>query len=270
VNERLSVVGSGVIACGLASTAARSGDVLVLARSEDSAARAAERVQRAGARADDPASADRVRFATRLEALEGTTYVIEAIVEDRRAKADVLAEIAGRVGEEAILATTTSSLAVADLARATGRPDRFAAFHVFNPVPRMPLVELAFPPEASAETRARTRALSEALGKTPVEVPDEPGFVVNRLLFPFLFDAVRLMERTGIDAETVDTCMRLGASQPMGPLALLDFVGLDVALAIGESIEAEVPARMRELVAEGALGRKAGRGFHRYPDGRPA
>ena len=103
-----------------------------------------------------------------------------------------------------------------------------------------------------------------ALGKTAVEVPDTPGFVVNRLLFPFLFEAVRLMERTGLDAESIDTCMRLGAGHPMGPLALLDLVGLDVAVAIGGAIGEEIPAGVRALVAEGALGRKAGRGFHIY------
>jgi 3-hydroxyacyl-CoA dehydrogenase len=126
----------------------------------------------------------------------------------------------------------------------------------------MRLVELAFPADASAGTRARTLALCEALGKTAVEVPDMPGFVVNRLLFPYLFEAVRLMERTGMAPEAIDTCMTLGTGHPMGPLALLDFVGLDVAVAIGESLAVEVPARLRELVAEGALGRKNGRGLY--------
>ena len=109
---------------------------------------------------------------------------------------------------------------------------------MFNPVPRMELIELAFPPQAAADTRARARALCAALGKTPVEVPDTPGFVVNRLLFPFLFDAVRLLDETGLEPQAVDDCMRLGAGHPMGPLALLDYVGLDVAAAIGRSIGA--------------------------------
>jgi 3-hydroxyacyl-CoA dehydrogenase len=117
---------------------------------------------------------------------------------------------------------------------------------------------------ATERTRWRARALCDALGKTAVEVPDTPGFVVNRLLFPFLFEAVRLMERTGLDAESVDTCMKLGAGHPMGPLALLDLVGLDVAAAIGATIGAEVPSSIRELIDVGALGRKAGRGFHVY------
>jgi len=163
-----------------------------------------------------------------------------------------------------VLASTTSSLPIQALADASGHPERFVGLHVFNPVPKMDLVELAFPAQATEDTRARARALCDALGKTAVEVPDTPGFVVNRLLFPFLFDAVRLMERTGLDAESVDTCIRLGAGHPMGPLALLDLVGLDVSVAIGETIGAEVPSTVLDLIAQGALGRKSGRGFHTY------
>src|SRR5205823_2087513 len=125
--------------------------------------------------------------------------------------------------------------------------------HVFNPVPRMKLVELAFPPQASEETRQRARELCEALGKTPVEVPDIPGFVVNRLLFPYLFSAVELLSETGIPPEDIDSCMMLGAAMPMGPIALLDYVGLDVSHAIGESIGLPVPQRLVELVEAGTL-----------------
>ena len=165
---------------------------------------------------------------------------------------------------EVLIATTTSSLSVRLLAEASGRPDRFAALHVFNPVEKMELVELSFPDEASNETRERFRVLCEHLDKTFVEVPDAAGFVVNRLLFPYLFDAVRMVERDGLSAEAVDTCMKLGAGHPMGPLALLDFVGLDVAAAIGESIGADVPDLVHELVDEGRLGRKTGAGFYEY------
>ena len=125
----------------------------------------------------------------------------------------------------------------------------------------MDLVELVFPKAASQATRERSFALCEQLGKTAVEVPDLPGFVVNRLLFPFLFEAVRLREETGLEPAAVDSCLQLGAGHPMGPLALLDLVGLDVAQSIGTTIGAEVPAAIDELVAEGALGRKSGRGF---------
>jgi len=190
--------------------------------------------------------------------------VVEAIAEDSAAKAELYGQLREVLSPEAILATTTSSLSVAELASASGRPDRFAALHVFNPVERMELVELSFPVQASEDTRRRLLELCESLGKTAVEVPDSAGFVVNKLLFPYLFDAVRLLDLDGLTPEAVDTCMRLGAGHPMGPLALLDFVGIDVSVAIGESIDTEVPPRLRELIAEGKLGRKAGQGFYTY------
>jgi 3-hydroxybutyryl-CoA dehydrogenase len=189
---------------------------------------------------------------------------VEAVAEDPAVKRTLYSLLAGVLSDEAILATTTSSLSVTELAAASGRPDRFAALHVFNPVHKMELVELSFPEQASETTRARLRDLCGRLGKTAVEVPDSAGFVVNKLLFPYLFDAVRLLERDGLGADSIDTCMTLGAGHPMGPLALLDFVGLDVAVAIGESIGADVPDRLHELIAEGRLGRKAGRGFYDY------
>ncbi len=201
---------------------------------------------------------------TELEELAGCAIVVEAIAEDPEAKRALYERLGGSLREDAVLATTTSSLSVTELAEASGRPDRFGALHVFNPVERMRLVELSFPEAASPETRRRLHELCEQLDKTAVEVPDAAGFVVNRLLFPYLFDAVRLLERNGLGPEAIDTCMKLGAGHPMGPLALLDFVGLDVAAAIGESIGAEVPARLRELIAEGKLGRKAGAGFYSY------
>jgi 3-hydroxybutyryl-CoA dehydrogenase len=128
----------------------------------------------------------------------------------------------------------------------------------------MPLVELVFPAAASEDTRARAEALCEAFGKTAVEVPDTPGFVVNRLLFPLLFNAVDLLVELDLDPETVDACMKLGAGHPMGPLRLLDLVGLDVSASIGDQIGVTVPARVRELVEAGRLGKKSGAGFYRY------
>lgn len=201
---------------------------------------------------------------TDLSELETCGVVVEAITEDPGVKRELYELLAAVLPEDTVLATTTSSLSVADLAQASRRPDRFAALHVFNPVHKMELVELSFPDEASEATRTRLRDFCLRLGKTAVEVPDSAGFVVNRLLFPYLFDAVRLLERDGLEPDSIDTCMKLGAGHPMGPLALLDFVGLDVAVAIGESIGAEVPERLRELIAEGRLGRKAGHGFYDY------
>lgn len=265
MQERLTIVGSGAIACGIAASAARSGPLSLLARSEDSARRARDNVHRLCGRLSGEFNAANVRFLTDSDAaLEGATFVIEAIVEDAKAKSELLGSLAPDAGERAILATTTSSLSIEALAQASGRPDRFVGLHVFNPVTKMKLVELAFPAAASTDTRARAEALCVALGKVAVEVPDTPGFVVNRLLFPYLFDAVRLLESSGMVAADVDTCMQLGAGHPMGPLALLDLIGLDVARAIGEEIEVPVPELVERMISEGALGRKAGRGFHDY------
>jgi 3-hydroxybutyryl-CoA dehydrogenase len=259
LEERLGIAGSGEIACGLAVLAAPRGEVLVWARSDRSAARARDTV-RAGA-GEDAA----VRVDSDPAVLDSASFVVEAIVEDHDVKVGVLLELHRRLALETVLATTTSSLSIEALAEASGRPDRFLGLHVFNPVGRMALVELAFPRSASPDTRRRALALCEALDKTAVEVPpDRPGFVVNRLLFPYLFDAVRLLEAGGLGPEQIDTCMKLGAGHPMGPLALLDLVGLDVAEAIGDAIGAEVPERVRAMAREGALGRKAGRGFYSY------
>ncbi len=263
MSERVGIAGSGAIACGLAAVAAQRGDVVVWARSDGSAEKADRRVralcEKAGAHVNG-----NVRVTCDSADLAEASFVVEAIVEDPAAKAALITELGGRLGADAILASTTSSLSISELAEASGRPDRFVGLHVFNPVPKMELVELVFPATAAPDTRARAHALCEALGKTAVEVPDTAGFVVNRLLFPYLFEAVRLMERTGLEAEAIDTCMRLGAGHPLGPLALLDLVGLDVSAAIGRTIGAEVPARIEQMIAEGALGRKAGRGFYTY------
>jgi 3-hydroxybutyryl-CoA dehydrogenase len=252
MTEQLGIVGSGAIACGLARVAADAYDVILLARNAESAERAAAEVDGAARVVTDPAELRRCRI------------VVEAIMEKREAKFGLYERLAAVLPEDAVVATTTSSLSVAELAGASGRADRFAALHVFNPVERMMLVELSFPQEASASTRERLQRLCETLGKTAVEVPDSAGFVVNRLLFPYLFDAVRLLEREALDPAAIDTCMKLGAGHPMGPLALLDLVGLDVAASIGESIGLEVPGRVRELIEQGRLGKKAGAGFYEY------
>ena len=263
--ERVGIIGSGTIACGLAVVAARQGDVVLWARSGASAERAGRSVHKTCAKLEEEVLADRVRIATDLsDGLSDMTFVVEAIVEDAGAKRELYARMQDCLAEGAVLATTTSSLCLGDLAAASARPDRFAGFHVFNPVPRMELIELAFPPEASADTRARAHALAARFEKHAVEVPDRAGFVVNRLLFPFLFDAVDFAETNHLTPADVDACMTLGAGHPMGPLALLDYVGLDVSQAIGESLGVQVPERLRALVAEGAVGKKAGRGFYTY------
>jgi 3-hydroxybutyryl-CoA dehydrogenase len=260
--ERLGVAGAGTIACGLAATAAARGvEVRLWGRSDRSLARARERLG-----TDSPVSLERD-----LDSFSEVTLAVEAVAEEQDTKETMLRLLAAQAGEPALLASTTSSLSIEALARASGAPERFFGLHVFNPVTRMELVELCFPDEALSQTRERATAFCTALGKTPIEVPDEPGFVVNRLLFPYLFDSVRLLERSGLEPEQIDACMKLGASYPMGPLELLDFVGIDVADAIGEALHADTsdpshrpPGRIKRLVGEGRLGRKTGRGFYEY------
>jgi len=264
VSERLGIAGSGAIACGLAATAARQGEVVLWARSGGSAQRARGTVDGICGRLTGEVNARQVRIETDLDALGEATVVVEAVAEDEAVKSRVLGDVGRVAGDEALLATTTSSLSIDRLAQASGAPQRFVGLHVFNPVAKMKLVELAFPEAATDTTRERARALCDVLGKSPVEVPDLPGFVVNRLLFPYLFSAVRFMDETGMPAADVDACMMLGAGHPMGPLALLDYVGLDVATAIGDAISADVPERLRALVAEGAIGKKSGRGLYDY------
>jgi 3-hydroxybutyryl-CoA dehydrogenase len=264
MNERLAIVGSGAIACGLAATAAHHGPVLLLARSRDSAERARATVERTLDRLGADVDPEHVQIVTDPQALAQATFVVEAVLEDHEIKAGLLAELDLIVDPTTLLASTTSSLSVKRLAEASGRPERFVGLHVFNPVTKMQLVELIFPAAATEDTRRRALALCETFEKRPVEVPDIPGFVVNRLLFPYLFNAVSLLEETGLDPGSIDTCMQLGAGHPMGPLALLDLIGLDVSKAIGETIGETIPNRIESMVAEGALGRKSKRGFHAY------
>ena len=263
--ERVGIAGSGTIACGLAScVTAHGGDVVMWARSDDSVRRARKALAR-------HKHGHELAVTTDLDALGTATLVVEAVAERADVKRDVLGALRARLAGAALLASTTSSLNISELAAASGNAGCFFGLHVFNPVTKMKLVELCFPAEADGPARSRAIAFCEAIGKTPVEVPDEPGFVVNRLLFPYLFDAVRLLERTGMPPADVDACMKLGASHPMGPLQLLDLVGIDVAEAIGEALFADTqdaahrpPGRIKELVGEGRLGRKSGVGFYEY------
>jgi len=266
--ESPGIAGSGAIATGLAAVSTTTADTILLARSEASAWRAEEKVVAACAKIEG-AKPSRLRVTTEPGDLADCDLIVEAIVEEVAPKGELLATIA-EACPGADLATTTSSLGVAEIAEAGGIAGRLFGLHVFNPVPRMKLVEVCFP-EGAEGAREKALAWCAALGKTAVEVPDQAGFVVNRLLFPYLFDAVRLIEQTGMEAGEVDTCMKLGAGHPMGPLALLDFVGLDVSKAIGDALYADSnepthnpPGLMVQMVGEGKLGRKSGAGFYSY------
>jgi len=261
------IAGSGAIATGLAAVSTTTADTILLARSEASAWRAEEKVVAACAKLEggDPS---RLRVTTDPADLADCDVIVEAIVEEVAPKGELLARIA-EACPNADLATTTSSLSIAEIAAAAGT-EKIFGFHVFNPVPRMALVEVCIP-DGAAAAREKALAWCAALGKTAVEVPDEAGFVVNRLLFPYLFDAARMVERTGMEPGAVDTCMKLGAGHPMGPLALLDFVGMDVSKAIGNALYAESdepthnpPPIIVQMVEEGKLGRKSGAGFYSY------
>jgi len=196
VSERIGIAGGGAIASGIACVAAEHGQVVLWARRPDAAtARVEKLIERRGG-----VGAGNVAVSSDLDVLGDATFIVEAIAEEHDAKAALLHSLGAATTNGTILATTTSALSVTALARETGRPERFVGLHVFNPVPKMDLVELVFPPEAEEDTRDRARALCGALGKTAVEVPDTAGFVVNRLLFGFLFDAVALLEETGVEA----------------------------------------------------------------------
>jgi 3-hydroxybutyryl-CoA dehydrogenase len=267
--ERPAIAGSGTIATGLAACASVASSVLVLARSDASAWRAEEQAHSLSTKVDG-ADAKRIKVTTEAGDLAGCDLIVEAVVEELGAKAELLKTVGDAAGD-ADLASTTSSLSLDELGSQSGHAERVFGLHPFNPVARMDLIELCLPDSAREEIRPRARAWGEAIGKTVVEVPNEPGFVVNRLLFPYLFDAVRLMEQTGMGAEDVDRCMTLGANYPMGPLALLDLIGVDVAVAIGEALYTDSgeehhrpPGRLIALVDEGKLGRKSGAGFYEY------
>ncbi len=266
---RPAIAGTGAIATGLAACASAFSEVTVLARSERSAKRAELGLATVAEKVDG-ADPGRVKITTEIGRLGACDLVVEAVREDMKLKSELLWKLA-EACPEADLATTTSSLSIATLGAASGHPQRVFGLHPFNPVPRMELVELCLPDRLRNGVGDRARAWCEQLGKRAIEVPDQSGFVVNRLLFPYLFDAVRLLERTGMEPAEVDDCMTLGAGYPMGPLALLDFVGLDVAQAIGDALYSDSsepahkpPGRLVELVGEERLGRKSGAGFYDY------
>ncbi len=262
MGEKLGIAGSGAIATGLAACATKTAGHLLWARSDASAERATKAIAKACERLGEDFDAANVTVTTDLGALSNATFLVEAISEDIELKSELLAKLGELADDGAVISTTTSSLSVSELAAASGSPERFVGLHVFNPVPRMKLVELAYPDAANAETRERAAALCVELEKEAVDVPDLAGFVVNRLLFPYLFSAVDFMEQTGLPPASIDTCMQLGAAHPMGPIALLDYIGLDVSVAIGDAIGANVPQSLRDLCAEGVLGRKTRHGLY--------
>jgi 3-hydroxybutyryl-CoA dehydrogenase len=279
--ERLGVVGSGIMGSGIAEVASKAGiDVVLRSRKQETAdamaaglAQSLAKQVAKGKLSEDDAAAisGRVTATAELEALSDCDLVIESIVEDLAVKRQLFADLDRVVKEGAILASNTSTLPVVELAVETERPERVCGIHFFNPAPLMSLVEVVRTLVSSDETIAEARAFAEACGKDPVEVGDRAGFIVNALLFPYLNNAVRLLEAGTASRDDIDAAMKGGCNFPMGPLALLDLVGMDTTVAILDALYEEfrdpnyapVP-RLRRMVAAGHLGRKSGRGFYDY------
>ncbi|MFJ3780073.1 3-hydroxybutyryl-CoA dehydrogenase [Streptomyces sp. NPDC090075] len=279
---RLGVVGCGLMGSGIAEVAARQGlDVRVAEATPDALETGRRRITASFDRGvqrgklseveRDQALA-RLSFTHDLADLADRQFVIEAVAENRGIKTDVIQGLDKALEDPAaILATNTSSIPIVDLAVATERPGKVIGMHFFNPVPVQGLVELIPAITTSQETVQRTRDLAARLGKQPIQAPDRSGFVVNALLVPYLLSAVRMVESGGARPEDIDQGMELGCAHPMGPLRLLDLIGLETAQAVAESMYEEFkeplyapPALLRRMVAAGHLGRKSGRGFYIY------
>lgn len=279
--QTIGVVGCGLMGSGIVEVCARAGfEVIVVEADEErlaaGLARVQQSLQRAVSRGKVPAAEaeatlSRVRGTTHLEDLRPVDLVIEAVTEDMAIKQRIFRELDGILRPEVIIASNTSSLSIAALAAVTKRPDKVLGMHFFNPVPVMALLELVRSILTSEETLATAQAIGARLGKTTVVAPDRPGFIVNRLLIPYIIDAIKLYEAGLASKEDIDTAVKLGLAHPMGPLTLADLVGLDTTLAVADVLYEEygearfkAPPLLRRMVAAGLLGRKSGRGFYDY------
>jgi 3-hydroxybutyryl-CoA dehydrogenase len=279
--QLVGVCGSGIMGAGLAEVVARAGmDVIVRSRTIDGAKSMLSSIEKNLDKqvAKEKMTVDQrnevlshIRITDSLHDLASCDLVIESIVEELAPKQTLFKELDAIVKPEAILATNTSTLAVVKMAEATNRPDKVCGIHFFNPAVLMPLVEVIRPITASDETISRANAFVAACKKDPVQVLDRAGFIVNALLFPYLNNAVKMLEAGTANMEDIDTAMKGGCNFPMGPFALLDLVGLDTSVSILDALYAEfkdenfVPAKtLRTLLAEGKLGRKTKQGFFSY------
>ena len=277
--QTIGVVGCGLMGSGIVEVAARSGfNVIVseanndflqagLARIDKSLGRAVKK----GKLSEDEMAAIKARITgvVGLDAFSNVDMVIEAVSENMELKRNIFKNLNEITRPDVILASNTSSISIAALAAATTRPDKVVGMHFFNPVPVMALLELVRGILTSDETLAMARKIGERMGKTPVVAKDSPGFIVNRLLIPFLLDAIRMYESGLATKEDIDTGVKLGLNHPMGPLTLADFVGLDTTLFVADVLYDEygdpnfkAPPLLRQMVAAGLLGRKSGQGFY--------
>lgn len=277
----VGVVGCGLMGSGIVELAARHGyPVVVREVNDDLLKNGLERLDRSMARAvergklspaDRDATRSRIQGTTKMADLANADLVVEAAIENLELKKSIFKELDQIARPGAILASNTSSLAVTEMASVTQRPERVLGLHFFNPVPVMPLLEMVRTFLTSEETYAAARQFGEGLGKTVVVSKDAPGFIVNALLIPYLLDAVRMVENGFATKEDIDAGIRLGLNHPMGPLTLLDFVGLDTTLFIADEMYKELkdsryaaPALLRRMVTAGYMGRKSGKGFYDY------
>ncbi|HEY6929320.1 MAG TPA: 3-hydroxybutyryl-CoA dehydrogenase [Thermoanaerobaculia bacterium] len=283
--QKVGVLGAGLMGSGIAEVAAKAGYPTIvrevseglvrkgLARIEGSLGRAVEKGKLAAEARDQ--TRGRLSATTRLADLASCDIVVEAIVENLDVKKETYRELDRLCKPETIFCSNTSSLTITEMSAATSRPDRFAGLHFFNPVPVMKLVEVVRTIATSAETEETVMEFARSLGKEPIRAQDNSGFVVNRLLVPYLLDAVRALEEGVGSREDIDKGMELGCGHPMGPLKLLDFVGLDTTYYIAEIMFNEYrekrfapPPLLKRMVLAGRLGKKSGRGFYEYGEGK--